>query len=257
MSQGFEVREWGGRVDRIMECSKQTDQSSHSGRREDGSDTHHPALDPRVLWDSLVTDSGAQVVVWDLDGRFLFVNDHAAQRMGTTAGSLIGRLITDVFPGRMGEERLGLVRQACKSDRPLRVEGVTSGHSLRTVLRCMGDGDARRVLAVTLHGSAATVPGGPDQRYEPVQLLTSDAGVLERLSRRQLEVLRLIGEGNTDEQIAARLGIAVKTVTAHRGALARRLGKSGRLELARFALERGLASVPPPRPDMRSVGWTG
>ncbi len=240
-----------------MACQQATGEASPSGGPGDGIASHRESFDPGVLWDSLVKDSGAQVVVWDLEGRFLFVNEHAAHRMGAAPDSIIGRLITEVFPGRMGEERLGLIRQACKSTRPLRVEGVTGGHRLRTVLRCVGEGEARRVLAVTLHGSAADPPGASDHRYEPVELHTSDAGVLDRLSRRQLEVLRLIGEGQSDEQIAAHLGIAVKTVTAHRGALARRLGKSGRLELVRFALERGLVAVPPPRPDIRSasIGW--
>jgi DNA-binding NarL/FixJ family response regulator len=65
----------------------------------------------------------------------------------------------------------------------------------------------------------------------------------ERLSTRQSEVLRLIGEGRTRREIAERLGVSVKTVESHRAELGRRLGAHDVAALVRAAMRLGL--VPP------------
>jgi ATP/maltotriose-dependent transcriptional regulator MalT len=60
------------------------------------------------------------------------------------------------------------------------------------------------------------------------------------LTDRQLEVLRLLVEGDTNGQIAARLHISPKTVGHHVSAILQRLGVEDRREAARVARERGL-----------------
>jgi DNA-binding NarL/FixJ family response regulator len=66
---------------------------------------------------------------------------------------------------------------------------------------------------------------------------------LRLLTPRQLEVLRLVAEGNTSRQIAAELGIALKTVETHRTALMKRLGIHDLAGLVRYALRVRLASA--------------
>jgi DNA-binding NarL/FixJ family response regulator len=63
---------------------------------------------------------------------------------------------------------------------------------------------------------------------------------LEILTARQREVLRLVAEGNSTKQVAARLGLSVKTVEAHRGAIMERLGIRDLAGLVRFAVREGL-----------------
>lgn len=55
------------------------------------------------------------------------------------------------------------------------------------------------------------------------------------LSPREAEVLRLIGEGLTTQQIAARLHRSVKTIEAHRSNLQRKLDLGCALQLVRYA----------------------
>ena len=55
------------------------------------------------------------------------------------------------------------------------------------------------------------------------------------LSPREAEVLRLIGEGLTTQQIAARMHRSVKTVEAHRSNLQRKLELGCALQLVRYA----------------------
>lgn len=63
---------------------------------------------------------------------------------------------------------------------------------------------------------------------------------LERLTPRQREVMQLIAEGHTNREIAAILGISVKTVGTHRMQLMETLGIHDVASLVRYALRHGL-----------------
>ena len=56
------------------------------------------------------------------------------------------------------------------------------------------------------------------------------------LSRREVEVLRLLGEGLTNGEIAARLFISPKTAEHHVGRIYAKLGLRTRTELAAYAV---------------------
>jgi DNA-binding NarL/FixJ family response regulator len=60
------------------------------------------------------------------------------------------------------------------------------------------------------------------------------------LSRREREVLRLLAQGHSNQQIADRIRVSVKTVETHRTRLSVKLGLKGRAELYRFAVESGI-----------------
>ncbi len=63
------------------------------------------------------------------------------------------------------------------------------------------------------------------------------------LSDRELEVLRLIALGHTNNEIAEQLYLSVRTVESHRAHIQQKLGLSTRSELVRYAIERGLIEV--------------
>lgn len=75
---------------------------------------------------------------------------------------------------------------------------------------------------------------------------------LRRLSRRQLEVLRLVSEGHTTKEIARRLSVSVKTVETHRGAMTKRLGIREIAYQVRYAVRVGLVPQGDP-PDTAPV----
>jgi DNA-binding NarL/FixJ family response regulator len=60
------------------------------------------------------------------------------------------------------------------------------------------------------------------------------------LTPRELQVVKLIAEAHTNEQIAGLLGISRKTVERHRENLMAKLGMRDRVELTRYAIRRGL-----------------
>jgi DNA-binding NarL/FixJ family response regulator len=70
-------------------------------------------------------------------------------------------------------------------------------------------------------------------------------GAVARLSGRELDVVRLVVEGRSNDEIAARLGIGAKTVESHLRRLFERFDIASRTELATRALREGWLEVPP------------
>jgi DNA-binding NarL/FixJ family response regulator len=60
------------------------------------------------------------------------------------------------------------------------------------------------------------------------------------LTPREQDVVKLIAEGHTSEEIASILMIARKTVDRHRANVLEKLGMRNRVELTRYAIRRGL-----------------
>lgn len=65
---------------------------------------------------------------------------------------------------------------------------------------------------------------------------------LDALSPRQSEILRLMAKGRGTKEIAADLGISVKTVETHRARMMEALGIRRANDLLRFAVQRGLSN---------------
>ena len=60
------------------------------------------------------------------------------------------------------------------------------------------------------------------------------------LTTRELEVVKLIAEGHTSEEIASELVLSKKTVERHRANILDKLGMRNRVDLTRYAIRRGL-----------------
>jgi DNA-binding NarL/FixJ family response regulator len=60
------------------------------------------------------------------------------------------------------------------------------------------------------------------------------------LTNREREVLQLVAEGSTNQEIADRLNLSVKTVQSHRAAVMEKLGLRDVTHLVRYAVRRGL-----------------
>jgi two-component system response regulator NreC len=65
----------------------------------------------------------------------------------------------------------------------------------------------------------------------------------DRLSAREVEVLRLIALGHTSVEIAHQLQLSPRTVETHRARIHRKLELTTRAELVRYALGRGLLRI--------------
>jgi two-component system response regulator NreC len=108
-----------------------------------------------------------------------------------------------------------VLKSAADSDLLAAIRAVHRGH---TVLE-------PSLAALVVHGSgrkAAPGAGSPG------------------LSAREREVLDLVAQGYTNQQIADRLGLSVKTVETYRARLVEKLGLRSRAELVRYAMDSGV-----------------
>ncbi len=64
----------------------------------------------------------------------------------------------------------------------------------------------------------------------------------ERLSKREFEVLTLLAEGSTSQEMASKMNIGAGTVTAHRHSIRNKLGLYSIAELAKYAIRKGIIS---------------
>ena len=67
-----------------------------------------------------------------------------------------------------------------------------------------------------------------------------------RLTRRELELLKLVAEGHSNAQVARMLWVTEQTVKFHLSNVYRKLGVANRTEASRWAQTRGLLSAEPP-----------
>ena len=196
--------------------------------------------------------------------RVIVVDDHPVVREGTasllrtqpgfdvvaTAGSIeeararIGSVTADVL---LLDIRLG-------SDSGLRLLGETDGPAIIVVtaydypqyaeaaLRLGASGFVLKTapLAELLDAIRRVAAGGLAFSVRP-----RGTGSLDRLSERELDVVRLVVDGRSNDEIGARLGIGAKTVESHLRRLFDRFDLASRTELATRALREGWLEVPP------------
>lgn len=108
------------------------------------------------------------------------------------------------------------------------------------VVKSAADRELLQALrAVAAGGTHRGIAGEPardaDRRPAPIGQTP-----LDTLSEREREVLVLVAQGHTSQQIADRLFLSVKTIESYRSRLMTKLGLSGRAELTRFAIDAGL-----------------
>jgi DNA-binding NarL/FixJ family response regulator len=208
--------------------------------------------------------------------RILLVDDHAVLRAGlraliATQGDMeiVGEagegeeavrqaaalrpdlaIVDLTMPGLGGLKAIERVRQASPTTRVL----VLTMHDVPAYLRAALDAGAagyvvkraadsellagirdvhrgRTVLDPRL--AAQAVQGGSRRR-------PGAAAATAALSPREREVLELVAQGYTNQQIADRIGLSVKTVETYRARLIEKLGLQSRAELVRYALDSGL-----------------
>jgi DNA-binding CsgD family transcriptional regulator len=66
-------------------------------------------------------------------------------------------------------------------------------------------------------------------------------GRVDGLTRREVEILRLVAAGMTNRQTAERLGLSIRTVDAHLRSIYAKLGIKSRSAATRYAVEHNLA----------------
>jgi two-component system, NarL family, response regulator NreC len=96
--------------------------------------------------------------------------------------------------------------------------------------------DAVRAVHAGRRFLSAKIPARALQEYD-------GDDPLERLSAREMEVLKLVVEGNTSHQVATLLGLSPKSIDTYRSRLMTKLDVDHLPGLVKFAIRRGLTSA--------------
>ena len=187
-----------------------------------------------------VTDDRQRIVAWS----------SAAQRMlGFSPEEAVGRTCYQVVMGREPDGHPVCGRNCTVTRNARRGRGMAAYE----VVAQGRDGSAKCL------SNSVLVVEGPEGAFHVVHLLReapdgplvvrrraidapAGAGeaMVETLTRRELEVLRLLAQGATIDEIADRLTISVLTARNHTANIARKLGAHSRLETVLLGMRRGL-----------------
>jgi DNA-binding NarL/FixJ family response regulator len=110
------------------------------------------------------------------------------------------------------------------------------------VLKSSVDRDLVEACRAAMRGEPFLYPGGVRalMRDYVERARAGDIGSGEVLTPREEEIVKLVAEAHTNEEIGEMLFISKKTVERHRANILEKLGMRDRVELTRYAIRRGL-----------------
>jgi DNA-binding NarL/FixJ family response regulator len=138
---------------------------------------------------------------------------------------------------RAQDPEIGLLVLSMHDDDRYFLEALDAGAS-GYVLKRAADTDLVDGLRAVAAGRPFVSPGSQRELWERWREGRTEPE--EPLTPRELEVLKLIAEAHTNRQIADTLMLSEKTVESHRANVLAKLGMRDRVELARYAIRRGL-----------------
>ncbi len=158
-------------------------------------------------------------------------------KMLPTGGLEVIRQVAREAPGTRTvvlsmHDELPYVWEALRSGALAYVLKSAGRNELLNAVRACASG--QRYLSAPLSAAAVDASGS--------RARGADIDPLETLTRRERQVLLFVAEGMTSAEIAAILGIGVRTVETHRGSVMRKLDFENQAALVRYAIEKGLLS---------------
>ena len=108
------------------------------------------------------------------------------------------------------------------------------------VLKTAADRDLVDACRATMRGETFLFAGAGTALVRDYLSRAHDDDTFDPLTPRELEVLKLVAEGHTSDEIAGLLVISRKTVDRHRANMLEKLGMRDRVDLTRYAIRRGL-----------------
>jgi DNA-binding NarL/FixJ family response regulator len=122
-------------------------------------------------------------------------------------------------------------------------EAISAGAS-GYVLKSAVDRDLVEACRATMRGEPFLYPDGIRALMrEYLERLRTGETRRELLTPREEEILKLVAEAHTNDEIGSLLHISKKTVERHRANILEKLGMRDRVQLTRYAIRRGLITA--------------
>ena len=210
--------------------------------------------------------------------KVLLVDDHALMRDGIRALLSLQDdidIVGDASDGRQAVEKtlelqpdvvlmdvampgmdgLEATRRITKQSPKTKVLVITQYDNKEYILSAIKAGSAgyvpKRALGSELvsairaiyRGDSFLYPSAASALMEDYRQQAKGEDPYDQLTPREREILKLIAEGLTSQEIADRLFISLKTVIGHRSRLMEKLGLPNLAELIKYALRKGILNI--------------
>jgi len=191
---------------------------------------------------ALENESGMEVVGQAADGEETLLLAHATRP---------DVLLLDLYMPKLSG--LGVLARIRDELPEVRVLVMTASEKHESLVQAVGAGAAGYITkrstvsqvcdaVTTVHGGGAAVT--PSLTAHLLRAFSNGGSSMPRsralLGQRELEVLRLVSEGLTDDEISEKLYISARTVQAHLSRVRDKTGVRRRSQLARWATEHAL-----------------
>lgn len=206
------------------------------------------------FWMLLKSQPGVGILIIDIDGVVLFCNEQAKQIYYGDDFNPVGKTIEEIEGPEFAAERMAVIREVIATRRPVMIRHIRGGRHTEAMIWPMQPVHDRkpRVISVTRQGLDDIEPG---VAYRTVDSNLVDLGPLDVLTRRELEVLAMVGHGVPLKTIARELGVAQRTVERYRTDIARKLRVNSIAEIAQIVQVAGLETSDSDRQRLRR--WRG
>jgi DNA-binding NarL/FixJ family response regulator len=153
-------------------------------------------------------------------------------------------LLDLLLPRRSGYDAIPELAVAAPSAKILIVSSLTAPSAVRRALSAGADGylpkrasdrDLLAAIRLIAEGSGYVDPDLGAKLVNP-----DGSPALQPLSERERDIVHLLALGYTNQEIARKLFISVRTVDTHRAHIMQKLGLDTRAELVMFALANGV-----------------
>lgn len=192
---------------------------------------------------ALTKTEGVGISLMDRNGSLLFVNETSLGLFFDHPFDYQNKTIADVHPPEFVEERLRLIGRVLDENRPLMIEHILHGRPIASAVWPIRDQKPpfQRVLVISRRNTKVDFSGQRiEGNMELMDTLYIDLGDLDVLSKRELEILALIGHGLSVPQVAKILHRSQKTIEHHKTSIANKLHLNGQSEMVAIVTSIGL-----------------
>lgn len=187
------------------------------------------------------SDPGVGFCIIDAEGVIRYTNFRACELCfkTQTAEEAMGKSLGDFFDKAFVAERMVMFQGIIETGKPVIMRHIRDGVQLQSTIRLLEnpDGGPPSFLITIIEGEHE--PENPEA-FEIVESKLVNLGPLDPLTRREIEVLALIGHGMSTKQIADTLHRSPRTIERHCDGLREKLNTANRVQLSEFARRAGL-----------------
>lgn len=202
-----------------------------------------PGFDRGAFWLALSKTPGVGVSLMDSKGALLFVNETSQLLFFDNVGvDYRGKTVHDFHPPEFCRERIEMIGRVLAEKRPLSIRHVYFGRRIESTVWPLRDHRPPfdRVIVVSHNHATGPLAADAPNPFETFETEFIDLGPIDVLTRRELEVLVLLGHGLSVPQTAAALHRSPSTIERHKEAISRKLALSGQAALVRLVASMGL-----------------